>query len=375
MALALSVSRRLRSTPFTQRVTESGVKAYTVYNHMLLPTVFRTIEEDYWHLCKNVQVWDVSVERQVEINGPDAYKLIQLMTPRDLSKAQVGQCFYLPLCDEDGTLINDPIAIKHSDNRWWLSIADSDVILWAKGLASGFKFDVKVTEPDVWPLAVQGPKAEELMVRIFDESVKDIRFFRSAVMTYAGKEMLVARSGWSKQGGFEIYVNDAKLGVQLWDELFDKGADLNVGPGCPNNIERIESGLMSFGNDMDCNDTPFECDLEKYVSLDTTIKSLSIEALRKHQSTRKLMGLIVDHAVTLSNMSVSQNNQTIGEIRSQTWSPNYQAQLGFAMLDLSGIKGQTEVTVNTDKGPVIARLASLPFDFNALGMKKTTCAT
>ena len=368
MAPKISISRRLRSTPFTKRVTENGVKSYTVYNNMLLPTVFRSLKKDYWHLCEHVQVWDVSVERQVEIAGPDAYKLIQLMTPRNLSNAKVGQCFYIPLCDEDGTLINDPIAIKHSDNIWWLSIADSDVYLWAKGLATGFGLDVKVTEPDVWPLAIQGPKAEDLVARVFGESIREIRFFGSKILNYRGKDMLVARSGWSKQGGFEVYVNDIDLGLQLWDELFEKGADLNVGPGCPNNIERIESGLMSFGNDMDYKDTPYECDLEKYISFDPKLKSLSIEALHNHQSTRKLMGLVIDQEVTLSDMNVSQNNQTIGEIRSQTFSPKYQSQLAYAMLDLAGIEGQTHVTVNTDKGLVQAKLAALPFDFNALGM-------
>ena len=370
MAPALSISRRTRTTPFTQRVTESGVKGYTIYNHMLLPTVFRSLEEDYWHLCENVQVWDVSAERQVEINGPDAYQLIQLMTPRDLSKAQIGQCFYLPLCDQDGTLINDPIAIKHSENVWWLSIADSDVKLWAKGLATGYGFDVNVTEPDVWPLAIQGPKAEELTARVFGESVKDIRFFRSEKMNYKGKEMLLARSGWSKQGGFEVYVNDANLGVQLWDELFEKGTDLNVGPGCPNGMERLESGLMSFGNDMDYGDTPFECDLEKYVSLDADIKSLCIDALRKHQSTRKLVGLVFDQVT--SNSNVMLNDQVIGEIRSQSWSPKYKAQLAFAMLDLASIKDQTEVEVITNTGSKKARLASIPFDFDALGMQAHT---
>ena len=367
MAAEISISRRLRSTPFTQGVTNQGVKSYTVYNNMLLPTVFRSLEEDYWHLCEHVQIWDVSVERQVEIEGPDAFKLIQLMTPRDLSKAQFGQCFYVPLCDENGMLINDPIAIKHTDNLWWLSIADSDVLLWAKGLATGFGLDVKVTEPDVWPLAIQGPKAEELMTRVFGESVRDIRFFRSEMMNYSGTDMLVARSGWSKQGGFEVYVNDAALGSQLWDELFEKGADLNVGPGCPNNIERIESGLMSFGNDMDFKDTPFECDLEKYVSVDADIKSLSIDALRKHKSTRELMGLIIDNEAT--GMTVIQNNMPIGEIRSQVWSPKYKKQLAFAMLDRSGTKDQTHLSVMTDDGMAEARIASLPFDFDALEMQ------
>ena len=270
----LSVSRRTRSTPFTSRVEAAGVKGYTVYNHTLLATKFRSIEADYLHLCENVQVWDVSCEKQVAISGPDAYRLIQLMTPRDLSKARIGRCFYVPLCNPKGGIVNDPIAIKLTENDWWLSIADTDVMLWAQVLATGFNLDVTVTEPDVWPLAVQGPKAEDLMARVFGESVHDIKFFNITPMSYQGVDMQVARSGWSKQGGFEIYVNDATLAGPLWDELFEKGQDLNVGPGCPNLIERVESGLLSLGNDMGYDTTPLECGLNQYVDLDADIESL-----------------------------------------------------------------------------------------------------
>ena len=199
----LSISRRTRSTPFTRRVEAAGVRAYTVYNHMLLPTVFDSIEADYWHLCEQVQVWDVSCERQVEITGLDSQRLIQLMTPRDISRAAIGQGLYAPLCDENGGLINDPIAIKLADDHWWLSVADSDVKLWAKGLASGYGLDVSISEPDIWPLAVQGPKAEELVARVFGEEVRGIKFFRSLMLDFKGSKMMVARSGYSKQGGFE----------------------------------------------------------------------------------------------------------------------------------------------------------------------------
>ena len=270
----LSVSRRTRSTPFTSRVEAAGVKGYTVYNHTLLATKFRSIEADYWHLCENVQVWDVSCEKQVAISGPDAYRLIQLMTPRDLSKARIGRCFYVPLCNPQGGIVNDPIAIKLTENDWWLSIADTDVMLQAQVLATGFNLDVTVTEPDVWPLAVQGTKAEDLMARVFGESVRDIKFFNITPMSYQGVDMQVARSGWSKQGGFEIYVNDATIAGPLWDELFEKGQDLNVGPGCPNLIERVESGLLSLGNDMGYDTTPLECGLNQYVDLDADIESL-----------------------------------------------------------------------------------------------------
>lgn len=368
MMPALAVSRRTRSTPFTSRVEAMGVKAYTVYNHMLLPTAFKGVEEDYWHLCEHVQVWDVSCERQVEITGPDAEKLIQLMTPRDLSSARAGQCFYLPICDEKGMLINDPIAIKHSDSHWWLSIADSDVKLLAKGIAIGMQLDVEVCEPEVWPLAVQGPKAEELMTRIFGEQVRDIRFFNYRNLDYRGTKMLVARSGWSKQGGFEIYVNDSEMGGILWDELFSKGEDLQVAPGCPNLIERIESGLLSFGNDMDYGDTPLECGLNKYVSLTADINSLSIDALRNSTPRHQLVGLVCQGQQSFTAMGVYMQELCVGEITSYAWSPRYGVTLAMARCSNVALETDVSLTVNSDAGVQTVVLSRLPFNFNDLGL-------
>ncbi len=364
----LLISSRTRSTPFSNRVEACGVKAYSVYNHMLLPLIFRSLEEDYWHLCESVQVWDVSCQRQVEITGPDTQKLVQLMTPRDLSQAELGQCFYAPLCDETGGMINDPILIKHSNNHWWLSIADSDVMLWAKGLATGFGLDALVTEPDIWPLAVQGPKAEELLSRVFGKGISRIGFFRSRTFNYQGTKMLVARSGWSKQGGFEIYVNDAELGGQLWDELFAKGEDLNVGPGCPNLIERIESGLLSFGGDMGYDTTPFECGLDKYVSLDADIESLSLDELRTRKSKTKLIGIVIDRKVNLIDKRVFIGSNVVGKITSDTWSPRYSVFLAFARCELKHLEDTQNLHVKTTSGEVSARITDLPFDFEALGL-------
>lgn len=369
MLPALAVSRRTRSTPFTSRVEALGVKAYTVYNHMLLPTCFTTVEDDYWHLCEHVQVWDVSCERQVEVRGPDAQKLIQLMTPRDISGAQRGQCFYLPLCDEQGMLINDPIAIKHSDQHWWLSIADSDVMLWAKGLATGMSLDVSVTEPDIWPLAIQGPKAEELVARVFGDSIKQIGFFRYQTFNYQGADMLVARSGWSKQGGFEVYVSDATAGQQLWDELFTKGEDLNVAPGCPNLIERIESGLLSFGNDMGYTDTPLECGLDKYVSLDANIESLSIAALRNSTPRHQLTGLVIEGQVAITDINLYRDNEIVGEITSHCWSPRYGVTLAMARCNSSALDG-VNLMVNSEAGSHSVVLGQLPFNFKDLGLSQ-----
>jgi len=364
----LLISSRTRSTPFSSRVEACGVKAYSVYNHMLLPLIFRSLEEDYWHLCESVQVWDVSCQRQVEITGPDTQKLVQLMTPRDLSQAELGQCFYAPLCDETGGMINDPILIKHSNNHWWLSIADSDVMLWAKGLATGFGLDALVTEPDIWPLAVQGPKAEELLSRVFGKEISRILFFRSRTFNYQGTKMLVARSGWSKQGGFEIYVNDEELGGQLWDELFAKGEDLNIGPGCPNLIERIESGLLSFGGDMGYDTTPFECGLDQYVSLDADIESLSLEELRTRKSKTKLIGIVIDRKVNLIDKRVFIGSNVVGKITSDTWSPRYSAFLAFARCELKHLEDTQNLHVKTTSGEVSARITDLPFDFETLGL-------
>ncbi|MBC8258886.1 MAG: dimethylsulfoniopropionate demethylase [SAR324 cluster bacterium] len=369
MCPELSISTRTRTTPFNSRVEACGVKAYMVYNHMLLPVIYRSLEEDYWHLCEAVQVWDVSCQRQVEIRGTEAQQLVQLMTPRDLSNAQVGQCFYAPLCDESGGMINDPILIKHSDNHWWLSIADSDVKLWAKGLATGFGLDAQVSEPDIWPLAVQGPKAEELISRVFGEEIRKIGFFRSRMLNYQGTKMLVARSGWSKQGGFEIYVNDMELGGQLWDELFAKGEDLNVGPGSPNLIERIESGLLSFGGDMGYDTTPFECGLDRYVSLDADIKSLSLKALKTRKPKTKLIGLVIDQQVKLIDRRVFSKGEILGEITSDSWSPRYSVHLVFAKCELSLIAGREHVELITSTGEISAVITELPFDFNLLGLR------
>ncbi|MEM9436379.1 MAG: dimethylsulfoniopropionate demethylase, partial [Pseudomonadota bacterium] len=224
----ISPSRRVRRTPFSDGVEAAGVKGFTVYNRMLLPTYFESPEADYRHLKTHVQVWDVSVERQVELRGPDAGRLMQMLTPRDLRPMLPGQCYYVPMVDETGGMLNDPVAVKLADDRYWVSIADSDLLLWIKGIAYGFRLDVVVWEPDVSPLAIQGPKADELASRIFGDGVRDLRFFRYGYFDFEGHELLVARSGYSKQGGFEVYVEGSELGMPLWEALFATGDDLEV---------------------------------------------------------------------------------------------------------------------------------------------------
>ena len=216
---SIAKSRRIRSSPYTSRIERQGVTAYTVYNHMLLPAAFGSIEDSCDHLKKDVQVWDVAAERQVEISGVDAAKLVQLMTCRDLSKSKIGRCYYCPIIDDDGNLVNDPVILKIADDKWWISIADSDVIFFAKGLASGNNFQVKIFEPNVDIIAIQGPKSFSLMEKVFGKKITELKFFGFDYYEFKGVKHLIARSGWSKQGGFEIYVENTQSGLDLYDHF------------------------------------------------------------------------------------------------------------------------------------------------------------
>ena len=366
-APAIAISRRTRSTPFTDRVTAAGVKGYTVYNHTLLATAFESLEADYWHLRQHVQVWDVSCERQVELRGSDAARLAQIMTPRDLSRAVFGQCLYAPMVDEAGGLINDPVALKLAEDRYWFSIADSDVLLWAKGLALGFGLDVEITEPDVFPLAVQGPKADDLMARVFGEEVRAVRFFRYAMLPFQGHPLVVARSGWSKQGGFEIYLDEPSLGPALWDALWEAGADLNVGPGCPNLIERVESALLSYGNEMTRENNPYEIGLDRYCKLDGPdfIGKAALQKIKEEGPARLLRGVRFEGAPTppcTTTWAVRAGGPEVGRLPTAVWSPRFETNIGFAMMERGWWEPGTEVEIEVIDGTVRrGRLCDLPF--------------
>ena len=360
-------SRRLRSTPYTSRIENQGVTAYTVYNHMLLPAAFGSLEESCNHLKKNVQVWDVAAERQVEISGKDSAKLIQLMTCRDLSKSKVGRCYYCPIIDENGNLVNDPVILKLAEDRWWVSIADSDVIFFAKGLASGNKFDVKIYEPNVDIFAVQGPKSFDLMEKIFGKKIKDLKFFGFDYFEFNGVKHLIARLGWSKQGGFEVYVENTQSGLELYDQLFELGKEFNVKPGCPNLIERIESGLLSYGNDFDNNDNPFECGFGKYVNLDTNINFLGKDKLKKIEKEgikRKLMGVLIetDKINLTTSLNIKDNNNNfIGELRSACYSPHFKKVIGIAMINQPYCKASESGIIEIDGNSLSLKVCDLPF--------------
>tara|TARA_B110000908_G_scaffold5695_1_gene7251 strand:- start:5006 stop:6139 length:1134 start_codon:yes stop_codon:yes gene_type:complete len=350
-------SRRLRATPFTSRVSALGVTGYTVYNHMLLATVFESLQEDYKHLKEYVQIWDVSVERQVQLLGPDAHKLACMISARDLTNAKVGRCYYAPICDQNGAIINDPIALRLAENKYWFSISDSDLLLWVQGIAIGLGLNVDICEPDVSPLAIQGPFADDLMADVFGEEIREVKFFHFKAFSFRGHMLNIARSGWSKQGGFEIYLDDTNLGEELWDAIWAKGKKYNIRAGCPNLIERRPASTLSYGNDMNREDTPLEIGLEKYVSLDSEVDFIGKAALQKQRKVgikKRLMGIEIDGSkmppLTMPK-KVSIEGKNVGMITSAVFSPDYGGNIGFAMIKASNAYVGAEVMVESEEGP------------------------
>ena len=375
--IKLNMSRRIRRTPYTNRVEEHGVSDFTVVNHMLLPKGFKnTIEEDYWHLSKEVQIWDVSCQRQVQISGPDAASLIQKLTPRSIKTMEIGKCFYIPMLNENAGMINDPVLLKLDDDMFWISIADSDILLWAKGYALGLNLDVNIDEPDVYPLAVQGPKSEELLVSIFGEEIKKIKFFNFRIVDFEGTKQVIARSGYSKQDGFEIYFkvhekyfDKVEMGEKLWDTIWEAGKKFNISPGCPNLIDRIEGGLMSYGNDFTRENNPFECNLEKYCKDDVPHDFIGKQALTKIKNEgikQKMMGIIFDGdpcpATGQPLKVLSKDNKKIGQITSGIFSPRIKKNIGLSMILKEYWNVGENVFVQTlDGGKRNGTITSLPF--------------
>ncbi len=357
MADGLNMSRRIRRTPYTDRVEQAGVRGYSVVNHMLLPKAFqRSVEEDYWHLREYVQIWDVSCQRQVQIQGPDAERLVQWITPRKITNAKVGQCLYVPIVDHNGGLINDPVLLKLADDRFWLSIADSDVLLYVTGLALGMGYDVQIDEPDVSPLAVQGPLAEDLLVDLFGEELRQVGFFKFGMFEFQGTQQLIARSGYSRQGGFEIYLDDSALGPVLWDAVWKVGQNYNITPGCPNLIDRIEGGLFSYGNEMTRENNPLEIGLEKFCKLDGSVDHIALKALQQIAAdgpARQIRGVKFGGPAVpacAKPWPVLCDGTQVGQITSGIWSPRLEENVGISLIDRVAWTIGQKVEVKTPDG-------------------------
>ena len=363
-------SPRLRTSPFHDAVVAAGVTDVTVYNKMLLPLSYGDPDAEYRRLTEAVAIWDVAAERQVEVRGPDADAFVQYLTARDLSTMKHGQGKYVAMCDHDGRILNDPVLLKLSD-RYWFSLADSDVLLWVRAVAGERGFDVTVQEPDVSPLAVQGPMAEPLMVDLFGPHVTSLKYFWFIETELRGIPLVLCRSGWSKQGGFELFLQDGTRGVELWNLVVEAGEKYGIGPGAPNNAERIESGLLSWGGDTTPDSNPFEAGMARYVDVDIAADYIGKAALQRITETgpvRLFTGLTIEPAdgepdswQMHERTPVFMGVERVGTMSSVAYSPRLRRTIAVAQIRRSAVEAGATVEVASPGGRRRATITELPF--------------
>ena len=370
MSESLHFVRRIRTSPYFNKVKAEGISSFSVYNHMLLPKSFAmSIEEAYWHLNTHVQMWDVSVQRQVEIQGPDATRLVQWITPRNLGKATPDRCYYIPVVDQSGGMLNDPVLQMLDQNHYWLSIADSDLLLYIKGLAIAGGFDVIVQEPDVNPLAIQGPKAADVMADLFGEAIRSLKFFHATTVDILGSKQRITRSGFSAKAGYEIYLDDRSLAEPLWDMIQDAGKPYQMAAGGPNLIDRIEAGLLGYGNEMTLENNPLEMGYERFCTLDGSVDCIGLAALQQIQRDgikRSIRGVKFEGSPCppcCQPWPVTYQDKKIGQITSAVWSPRFQCNIGLSLIDRGYWHPGQQVDVTLPQGDCVkGQVSNLPFD-------------
>lgn len=342
---------RLRRSPFFEATLRDGCQAYTVYNHMFLPSYYADPEEEYWHLLEHVTLWDVSVERNVEITGPDAFAFANLLTPRDLAKCAVGQGKYVLITDEAGGILNDPVLLRLGENHFWLALADSDILLWARGVARGAGMQVELGEPDVSPLQVQGPKSKEVVRALFGTRVDDLAYYHFFETELDGIPVIVTRTGWTGEVGYELYLRDGSRGVELWDRVLAAGKPFQIRPTGPSDIRRVEAGMLNLGADMTSADNPYEVGLGWLVDKDKSSDYIGKQALARIRTQgvrRKLVGVEIEGGRIPFNMvrwTVRQGRAPIGAVTSAIYSPRLKKNIGYAMLPVAASEMGTSLTV------------------------------
>ena len=364
----VAFSPRVRKSPFFQSTIKHGAKAFTVYNHMYLPVSFENTITDYNNLLQGVQLWDVGVERQVQIKGPDAASLIQFLTPRNIKKCSVGQAMYAPLLDFQGGFLNDPVMLKLAEDFYWLSIADGDSLLWVEAIAKGYNFNVEVEEPDVSPLQVQGPNSAKLMTKVFGEWVDDLGFYRFKEFTHNGISMVIARMGYSRELCYEIFLLDYSKGNELWEMLWQAGQEFNISPGGPNIIFRLEGGILSYLADFDRTNNPYEVGLDWMIDFDQEDDFIGKEALRAinlQGPTKKLMGAeIKGDPIENSNedyLPVLIDGKRVGTMTAMVFSPRLQKNIAYVFLDIEHAKVGQEILISNSHQSLEAEVVDLPW--------------
>ena len=334
MDYKLTQSSRIDSTPFTSRNDSAGVSSYTIYNKTLLPTIFNSYEEDYYHLINHVQMWDVSCQKIIEIKGSDALNFLRYVSCRNFEIIDKFKCYYTPMTNYSGGLLNDTLVYSIDEETIWVSISDSDMFMWFSGLLVNLNFNVKVKNKNIYTLALQGPKAIKLTEELIDKKFLSLPFFSFDFFDFKNTRVLVSKTGYSKQGGFEFLFDDAKIACDFWDYVMKEGKPFNINAGCPNMIERVESSLLSYGNDMTSKDTPFDCSLGKYCSIDMSYDFVGKVALSNHVKNKEKRNIYRvffggSDLKIKSKPKCYYEKKEIGEVTSVIFSPKFKKNLGF----------------------------------------------
>jgi aminomethyltransferase len=355
---------QIRKSPYFDATVRWGAKSFSVYNHMYIPRDFGNPEQNFWNLVNEAILCDVAVERQVEITGPDAAKFVQMLTCRDLSKMAVGQCKYILITNAEGGILNDPILLRLAENHFWISLADSDILLWAQGVATHAGMDVQIGEPDVSPLQLQGPNSGLIMQELFGESIMDLKYYWLREVELDGIPLIVSRTGWSSELGYELYLRDGSKGDLLWAAGMERG----LKPGHTSSIRRIEGGMLSYHADADINTNPFELGFDRLVNLDMEADFIGKAALcriKEEGPKRKQVGLVIDcDPLTGPNTTfwtINQRGAEIGKVTSAVYSPRLKQNIALAMVAVDAAVLGAEVEVVTKSGPTKATVVERPF--------------
>ena len=359
---------QIRKSPYFDSTVKWGATGFSVYNHMYIPRDFGDPEQNFWNLIEKSILCDVAVERQVEITGPDAYKFTQLLTPRDLSNISIGQCKYVLITNNEGGILNDPVLLRLAENHFWLSLADSDVLLWAQGVAVNSGLNVNISEPDVSPLQLQGPTSKDIMVKLFGESIKDLKYYWFKEFDLDGIPLIVSRTGWSSEFGYELFLRDGSKGNDLYEKIMNAGKEHGLQPGHTSSIRRIEGGMLSYHADADIHTNPFELGFDRLVSLDNDIEFIGKAALKKIKAEgikRKQIGLEINceplSGPNTTFWSIKKDDNEIGKVTSAVYSPRLKKNIALAMVNIKNSEIGTDLEVETNKGKFTSKIVEKPF--------------
>jgi len=365
--LQISIGPRVHKSPFYEATLRYGAKAFTIYNHTYMPTVYSGPVDEYWSLVNDVTLWDVTCQRQIEIAGPDAFPFIQILTPRDISKCEVGQCQYMMLTNQDGGIVNDGILLRVDEDRFWLSPGDGDVLMWASGAAVNSGMDVRVFEPDVSPLQLQGPKSPHVARDLFGDWILDMKYYRLAQAELDGVPLVISRTGWSGELGFEIYLEDRHYGEQLWERIMRAGKPYGIKPAAPNTIRSIEGGLFSYVSDITLADNPYVIGMDRFISLDQDdfIGRDALIRIKSEGVKRRLVGIELSgepiEGFNENFWGVFVDDEKIGHVTRCAYSPRLEKNIGWANLAVEHSDFGSEIVVEAADGRRAATVCDAPW--------------